>query len=89
MWNEERIMSEKKYTCLRRYIKICGEGCVDDLKNARCPNYYPCRIIGVDAITYPDWSAREIQSMLLKKLEEIENRNKKPNPIDDEDESEH
>jgi len=62
------------YDCLRRAIGICGDGCTKDSKNAQCPNYYPCHCLGSSAeiITYAPWRAREIQSELLKKIEEQE-----------------
>ena len=75
------MSSVKNYTCLRRYIGICGDGCADDLKNALCPNYYPCHVIGSSAVAEQPWRAREIQSELLRRLEDLQKPTQKSEPI--------
>jgi hypothetical protein len=57
------------YTCLRRYIGICGKGCAEDSQNLFCPNYYPCHVIAGNAIIESPAQARILQGRLMELVE--------------------
>ena len=60
-----------EYFCLDRHLGRCGiePPCTNNLSNARCDRFYPCHIVGTDAIVPTPEKAREIKSELLAKLE--------------------
>lgn len=71
-----------EYWCLERYLGRCGidPECTNNLLNARCDRFYPCHIVGNDAIVPTPWRAREIQAGLLKRLADLQSP-PKPAPV--------
>lgn len=59
----------QRYACLRRYIGICGEECIEDARNLLCPNYYPCLVTAGGAIVESPAQARDLQGRLIELAE--------------------
>ena len=64
------MKNPQAYTCLRRYIGICGSGCTEDSRNLHCPNYYPCHVIAGNAIIESPAQARILQGRLIEIAEQ-------------------